>query len=179
MIKIDKQKVSVNKLPIGLFLIELVDALLVVYLISRLIGFEVQFETRSISINPVLDLTLLFFLAVTIVMLVAVYFVIKKRQPEMFLAQTQASSTIKDKTKEKLSKVKQDPRAAALLLIQFLFVFAVVITLVAWFDPVMEIIPWSEQGIGPPLSTSLNAVIAIVGLALFYYLYSFTAWYRK
>ncbi len=179
MLKIDRQKVKKNKFPIALLLIELITAILVVHLFYKIIGFQVNFEARSVSIAPAAEPLLLFFFAISIALLVAVYFTIKKKLPGLFQAQEQAKVTIKEKTKEKLSKAKTDPKAAALLLIQFIFVFAVAMAIFAWADPELELIPWSKAGVAPPITTILNAIIAIIVLAFFYYLYSFTAWYRK
>ena len=179
MIKIDKQKVKNNKAALAFLLVEFVMAILVVYLIYKAIGFSVDFEARTLSIAPAADPTIIFSLLLSIIVLVATYIAAKKRAPQLLQAQKAAPSTIGNKTKEKLSKVRSEPRAAALLLIQFIFVFAVAITIVAWLDPEIELIPWSEIGIVAPITTILNAAIAVIAFAFFYYLYSFTAWYRK
>jgi hypothetical protein len=176
MLKIDRQKVRRNRLPIALLLIELTLAALVVFLFYRAIGLGFDFEGRAVSISPAFEPSLLFFLALSIALLAAVHLAIRKKAPALLAAQEAAPETIKARAREKLSA---EPRAAALLLIQFLFAFAVVLTIAAWLDPSWELIPWSRVGIAPPLTTILNAVVAAVGLGFFYYLYSFTAWYRK
>jgi hypothetical protein len=179
MLRLDRKKVAGNKLPIGLLLAELVMALLTVYLFYRLLGLELDFEERGISIAPAADPMILFFFVLSAAVLVAVYLAAKKKTPGLLQAQQLAPGTIGEKTREKLALAGQDPRAAALLLVQFMFVFAVVLTIVAWLDPWLELIPWSRIGINAPLTTALNAIIAVIGLGFFYYLYSFTAWYRK
>lgn len=179
MLKIDKQKLKHNKMPTGLLLVESVLAILVIYLFYKILGFEFSFATKAFTLAPAPDPVLLFFFVLCAALLVATYFAIKKRSPVLFEAQKKAPSTIKAKTREKLSKAKNEPRAAALLLIEFIFVFAIVLTIVAWLDPELELIPWTRAGILPPMTTALNAIIALIALGFFYYIYSFTAWYRK
>ena len=179
MIKIDREKVKNNKFPITLIFIELILVLLVVYLLYKMIGLQLDFQNRVLSFVPNTDPMIPFFFVLSLALLIAVYFAIKKKAPDLFQAQQLAKGTIKKKTVEKLKVPKTDTRAAALLLVEILFVFAVVITITAWLDPDVELIPWSRVGVLPPLTTIFNTIIAIIGLGFFYYLYSLTAWYRK
>jgi len=179
MIKVDRQKLGKNKFSIAFLFTELIVVVLAVYLFYKLLGLDFDFAARTLSFTPGLNLEALFFFVVSVVLLVAMHFSAKKRLPSLFNAQQLAKGTIKEKAVEKLSLAKNDPKASALLLIQFVFVMAVVITIVAWLDPEFELIPWSGVGIFDPLKTVLNAALAIIGLGFFYWLYSFTAWYRK
>lgn len=179
MIKIDRQKVASNKLPIALMFAELIMAMLLVYLFYKIAGLEFDLEQKVLSFVPNFDPTLFLFFALSAGLFVLLYFAIKKKAPGLFEAQALAQATIKDKAVEKVKLVKTDTRAAALLLIEFSFVVMVAMTIVAWLDPQIEMIPWSNAGIGPPLTTALNGIIALAMLAFFYYIYSFTAWYRK
>ena len=179
MIKISKEKVAKNKFPITLIFIELILALLVVYLLYKMVGLQLDFQNRVLSFVPSTDPMVSFFFVLSIALLVVLYFAIKKKAPELFQAQQLAKGTIKEKTIEKLKVPKTDSKAAALLLIEFLFVFAIVITIVAWLDPDMELIPWSKIGITDPLTTIFNVIIALIALGFFYYIYSMTSWYRK
>ena len=178
MIKISRQKVSRNKFPIAVVAVELVTALLAVYLFYKIMGFNFDFNSRVLSFAPAAEPVLSLFFALCIALLVAMHFAVKKKLPHILQAQELAKGTIKEKAREKLAKAN-DPKAAALLLIEFTFVFAIVLAIVAWLDPEQELIPWGEAGVQPPISTLLNAVVALIVLAFFYYLYSFTAWYRK
>jgi hypothetical protein len=81
--------------------------------------------------------------------------------------------------REKLRNAREDPRAPALLLIDFMFVAIVVLAIVAYFDPELELIPWSAVGLAAPYTTVINAVIAVIVLGLFYYMYRYTADYRR
>lgn len=179
MLKIDKEKAKVNKFPIAILVIQLTTIVLTVYLFYKLIGFEFSLAERTFSVNPSLQPLLVFFFVISAALLVALYFLVKKRVPQLFEAQRMAKSTIKDKAKEKISAAKADARVAALLLIQFTFVMLFVMAVIAWADPQLELIPWSQQGIVSPITTILNGLIAVLVLGIFYYLYSFTAWYRK
>ena len=179
MLKVDKEKVAANKFPIALLTIELAIVVLVVYLFYKLIGFEFNFSTRVLSLVPGFDPLLVFFFVISVVLLVAIHFAIKKKAPSLFEAQNKAAGTIKEKAIEKIKSPKTDVRAAALLLVEFAFVLLVVITIIAWVDPEFELIPWSRGGIEPPLTTVLNTIIAVAVLVFFYKLYSYTSWYRK
>ncbi len=179
MLKIDREKVKVNKFPIAILVIQLTTVVLAVYLFYKLIGFEFSLAERTFSVNPTLQPLLVFFFVISAALLVAFHFLVKKRVPKLYEAQELAKVTIKEKAIEKVSMARADAKVAALLLIQFAFVVLFVMAIVAWADPQLELIPWSKQGIGAPLTTILNGMIAVIVLGIFYYLYSFTAWYRK
>ncbi len=179
MIKVNKEKVKANKGPIALLVAELAVVMLVVYFFYKVIGLEFNFATRAISFNLTADPVIAGSFLLSIALLAILYFTINKKAPELRIAQEQAKGTISVAAKEKLAGVKTDTRKAALLLIEASFVLAVVITLVAWLEPGFEIIPWQKAGIYDPFTTILNAVVAVVFLGFFYYMYSFTAWYRK
>lgn len=179
MLKIDKEKVKGNKFPIAILVIQLTTVVLAVYLFYKLIGFKFSLADRSFALNPVLEPTLVAFFVAACALLVALYFLVKKKIPKLYEAQEMATATIKAKAIEKVSLARADAKASAIMLIQFTFVVLFVMAIIAWADPQLELIPWSQQGIEAPLTTILNGIIAVIVLGIFYYLYSFTAWYRK
>ena len=179
MPKAVEKKQGLGKIPVALLIIELITAILSVYLLYKLLGFNFDLKTRVLSFTPGLDPVMVLFFVLAAGLLVVLHFAVKKKQPVLFEIQELAKATIKGKAIEKAGLVKTDTRALALLLVEFSFVFMVVMAFVAWLDPEVEIVPWGVAGIGPPLSTILNGVVALIIVVFFYYLYSFTAWYRK
>ena len=167
---------------ISLVFAELIVLVLIVFQVLQLIGLHVNLHLGQVILKPSFELSVvvpeLVVLAMAIVVFVLLYFAVKKRQPMLYLAQKMAPSIIKQQAKQKLGKVKE-PQAPALLLIEVLFIAVVILALRAFFDPEIELIPWSRLGLGPPLTTVVNVIISLVVLGIFYYLYGFTALYRK
>ncbi len=164
---------------ISLVFAQLVLVLLVVFQLLQIIGLHVNFYLRQILFRPSTDPADFIVLGIAIVAFLAMYFAVKKRQPALYKAQKAAPGIIKEQAKQKLRKAKTEPQAPALLLIEAAFIITLVIAAWAYLDPEVELIKWSEVGIGPPLTTAINAVIAVIVFAVFYYLYGFTDWYRK
>ena len=73
-------------------------------------------------------------------------------------AEKKAPGIIKQEAKQKLQKLKEK-QAPALLLIEIFFIATVIIALRAFFDPGIELIPWSRVGIGPPITTIASRLI--------------------
>lgn len=164
---------------ISMLFAQLVLALLIVFQVVQLIGLHVDPFLRQVVIKPSLDPANLIVLAIAVLLFALLYFAVKKRQPALYQAQKRAPGIIKQEAKRKLRNAKDDPRVAALLLIDFMFVIVVVLAIRAYLDPELELIPWSAAGLGPPLTTVVNTIIAVVVLALFYYMYRFTVSYRN
>lgn len=164
---------------ISLVFAELLLLALIALQIWNILGIHINFYLQQVSFKPNPSPDQLIVLGIAIVAFAMLYFLVKKRQPLLFGAQKAAPSMIKVAAREKLRNAKEDPRAPALLVIDFMFVATVVVALVAYFDPELELIPWSSVGISPPFTTIINAVIAIAVLGLFYYMYRYTASYRK
>ena len=163
---------------ISLVFAELIALVLIVFQALQVAGLNINFHVRAVVFKPSYDPVDFVVLAIALVVFALLYLEVKKRQPSLYLAQKMAPGIIKQEAKSKLAKAKE-PQAPALLLIEFFFIAAVIIALRAYFDPDMELIPWSRIGIGPPATTALNFVITLAVLAAFYRLYSFTASYRK
>jgi hypothetical protein len=158
---------------------QLVLIILVVFQLLQIVGLHVNFHVRQILFRPSSDPADFVVLGIAIIALFALYFAVKKRQPALFKAEKAAPGIIKEEARQKLRKIKKEPQAPALLLIEAAFVIVLILAVQAYIDPELELIPWSEVGLGPPLTTAINAVIAVIVFGIFYYLYSLTAWYRK
>ncbi len=163
---------------ISLLFAQLIIVVLIVVQLLQIAGLHVDFYLRQLVLKPSTDPSDFIVLAIAIIAFVLLYLAVKKRQPGLFLAEKKAPGIIKQGVKQKLQKVRE-PQAAALLLVEIFFVATVVLALRAFFDPQLELIPWSRVGIGPPVTTVVNVFIALVVLGIFYYLYSFTSQYRK
>lgn len=164
---------------ICMVLAELLLLALIALQIWAILGIHINFYLRQVFVKPNASPDQFIVLGIAIIAFAMLYFLVKKRQPLLFSAQKAAPSMIRMAAKEKLRNAKEDPRAPALLVIDFMFVATVVVALVAYFDPELEIIPWSSIGKGPPFTTIINAVIALAVLGLFYCMYRYTATYRK
>lgn len=164
---------------ISLVFAELLLIALIALQVWRILGIHADFYLKQVFFKPDASPDRLVVLGIALIAFAMLYFLVKKRQPLLFSAQKAAPSMIRMAAKEKLRNAKEDPRAPALLVIDFMFVATVVVALVAYFDPELELIPWSGIGIGPPFTTIINAVIALAVLGLFYYMYRYTATYRK
>ena len=175
---------------ISLVFAQLVLVVLVVFQLLHILGLNLYFYVNQlffksntvlskVIFRPSTDPADFIVLGIAVIALLAMYFAVKKRQPALYKAQKAAPGIIKAEVKQKLSRIKTEPQAPALLLIEAAFIITLVIAAWAYLDPEIELIKWSKVGIGPPLTTAINAVIAVIVFAVFYYLYSLTAWYRK
>ena len=157
---------------------QIILVMLLVYQLLQVIGMRVFFSERLVKFSLSSSPGDYILLALIVALLASIYRRVKKKQPHLFSAQERLSAFIKEALQEKARKVKEQ-RALALLLIELMFVLVVVIAAYFFFDPGLELIPWSKAGVFPPLATGLNAIVAIAVLVLFYWLYRYTAWYRK
>jgi len=152
---------------------------LIVVQFFAVVGFRVNFLTKQAFFALSEDPADFIVLAIAVILFILLYFAVKKRQPNLYRAQKIAPGIIKQEARQKLRKAKEEPQAAALLLIEFMFVIVAVFSMQAYLDPDLELIPWSQLNLKPPVTTVLNAAIALIVLAAFYCLYRFTAPYRK
>jgi len=164
---------------ISLVFAQLVVVILIVFQALQIAGLHIDFYTRQIVVKPIYSIEGIAVLAIALALFALLYLDVKRRQPALYNAQKKAPGIIKQQARQKLGLMKSEPQAAALLFVEFLFVAVLVLALRAYLDPGIELIPWSRLGIGPPFTTGLNAVIAIIVLAIFYYLYNLTKPYRK
>lgn len=164
---------------ISMLLAQIAVVILILFQLVKVIGLNVNFHLGQIVLKPSTDPSNLAVLALAVIVFALLFFAVKKRQPRLFEAQRKAPGIIVEEARKKLRKAREEPQAPALLLIEFMFVVVVVFSMQAYLDPDLELIPWSEVGIGPPVTTVVNAAIAVIVLAAFYYLYKFTEPYRK
>jgi len=177
--RIGKETLRNEWRTICLVFAQLVVLVLIVMQALQAIGLRFLFDLKRVVFEPSANPMDFIILAIAVLLFALLYFEVKKRNPMLFAAEKKAPGIIKETAKQKLSKIKTEPQAPALLFIDFLFVVVVVLALKAYFDPQEELIPWSKAGIYAPYTTIINAVIAAIALAAFYCLYSFTASYRK
>ncbi len=164
---------------ISLLFAELVVLLLIIAQFIQVIGLNINFQLGQVVLKPYLEPVNIIILALALVAFALLYFEVKKRQPSLYEAQKKAPGAIKESARRKLKKAREEPQAPALLLIEFLFVATVVLAITAFMDEDLELIPWSAAGIGPPITTVVNGIIAVIVLLAFYCLYRYTAAYRK
>ena len=86
---------------------------------------------------------------------------------------------LKTEAAYKLWLAKNEPRAAALLFIQFAFAMMLVLAVYAYLDPDFAIVQWEKIGLQQPLSALLSIVVFLIAVAAMVYLYRFTETYRK
>ena len=177
--RIKRETLSRQRRAIMLLGMQLVVLLLIVYEFLKIIGFSASFSPRRVSFAISQDPLEYGMLLLLIALLAGLYWRIKNVAPKMFIAQKNAAAEIKKAARDKIKKAKTEPQAAALLLIEFMFVMAVVLSIHAYIDPDLELIPWSEIGLHAPATTIINAVIAVIVLGLFWKMYSYTSAYRK
>lgn len=158
---------------------QLVLIFLIVFQALQVAGLHVNLQLGQVFFRPSFGLQDTAVLAAAVIALVALYFAVKRLEPALFRAEGKAPGMIKREAGQKLSMIRKEPQAPALLLIEAAFVVALVLAVRAYLDPEVELIPWSSVGIGPPVTTIVNTVIALAVFGVFYYLYSLTAWYRK
>ena len=108
---------------ISLVFAQLIIAVLVIVQLLDVVGFSFDLKQKAIAFVPNPGIEDILILAVGILLFGLLYFAIKKRHPELYLAQKRAPSIIKDLAKEKIMKIKTEPQAPALLFIEFLFGF--------------------------------------------------------
>ena len=164
---------------ISIVFAQLVLLVLIVFQLLQIAGLHIDFYLKQVAIKPTGDISDFIILGIALVAFALLYLSVKKSQPALFRAESRAPGIIKEQAKQKLAKVRKEPQAAALLLIELSFIVVLVLAIMAYLDPEIELIPWSRAGIDPPVTTVANAVIAVIFLAGFYYLYRFTAAYRK
>ncbi|MBN2067679.1 MAG: hypothetical protein JW744_04385 [Candidatus Diapherotrites archaeon] len=178
MIGVSKQAIKEQKKAIAYLFAQLTLVLLSVYQILFVAGLQISWEHNIAIFTPSKNPVDCIILVLMLALLASLSLRVKKKQPDLFSAEKRAASTIKSAAKQKLAN-RKDERAIALMLIELMFVCVVVIAAYALFDPEFELIPWHKVNIYDPLTTALNAVVAVVVLGMFYWVYSHTAWYRK
>ncbi len=178
MIRVRKSTVKKQWKAISYIFAQLVLLILAVYQLLQVVGLRVFFSERLVKFSLSSSPGDYILLALIIALLALIYLRVKRSQPRLFSAQEKMSATIREALGEKARKAKEQ-RAVALLLVELMFVVVVVLAAYAFFSPEIEFIPWSKAGVGPPLTTALNAIVAVVVIVLFYWVYRYTAWYRK
>lgn len=177
--ELKKETIAKEWRIISMVFAQLILLVLIVVQFLEVIGLHVNFHLREFVLKPTADPVNLVILAIAVIVFALLYFSVKKSYPRLFEAQKNAPGIIKDVAKEKILKMKSEPQAPALLLIEFLFVAVVVVSLRAYLDPGVELIPWSRLGLEEPVTTIVNAVIAFAVLVIFYRMYGATKHYRK
>jgi len=158
---------------------QLVTVFLIAFQAMEVAGLRFDFYTRELAFVPNASAENLVVLVLALVVFALLYMAGKKRHPSLYKAEKLAPGIIKEEAKKKLHTLKSRPQEPALLFIEFFFVVVVIIALRAYLDPDIELIPWSAVGIGPPITTIVNAAIAIIVLAVFFHLYNLTRPYRE
>jgi hypothetical protein len=175
---ISKEMLKNNQKPLALLTIQLVLGIFVVFEFLAIIGFNFDVGTRQLSFglttNP---LEYLFF--VLSILLLWIFFSQGKKNKEVFVAEKTMTTNILEDTKLKIWKAKHEPKAAALVLIQFATIAVVVISIVAFFDPDFSLFNWERFGIESPVTTIINVILFLFTMGVFYYLYNYTNQYRK
>jgi len=170
-----------KKKYLGLIILELVFATLTVASFLNLFGLNVlqiaYYKNFVFAVSTsMLDFALF---ASSLIIFAILFFAIKRRIPVIYGAQQKAFSEIKFDTMRRIGNAKTDPRIMALLLIEFMFVVIVFVSISAFFDPETELIPWGKLGLEAPFTTIINAILAILVLAGFYWLYRQTSYFRQ
>jgi len=164
---------------ISMVFAQLVLLALIVFQLFQAIGMHVDVYLKQVVFKPSPDPSNLIVLAVAVIVFILLSLMVWKRVPALFKAEKAAPGIIRDAAKGKIALAKEEPQAPALLLVEAAFVVVVVLALKAYFDPEEELIKWSGLGLGPPYTTVINTIIALLVLGIFYKLYGLTAGYRK
>ena len=172
-----QQKQQSLKLPVALVLMEFVLLALATALVFGIAGVEVK--NRAVSFSLSSDPMSYVMLSLSIVLFIAIYFSLKKRNPEFFERQKLVSKDMKQMVKFEFKRAKSDPRVPALMLIQFAFVFALAVAIAAYLDSEWELINWSARGIQEPVKTALNVLLFATAAGAFFLLYRYTLEFRK
>ncbi len=176
---IDRDVVRENRIPFSLLLIQLVLAMLVVFELLAIVGFDFNPATRTfsfgLSTNP---LEYLFFMLL-VGMLYIVFSKSRRTFESVFVATSMLPFMLKTNFSYKFWVARHEPKAAALVLIQFAFIMAVVLTIYAYLDPELRIVDWQRLGLQGPLTTLLNAAIFLLVVLALYWMYNYTGLYRK
>ena len=160
-----------NKSELAIIFIEIVLLVLVVYQAYQIIKFKIA--GGSLTVSFIEDPMQYLFFALAILLLVAITFTMKKKNPEFYEKHTRPYKTIKDAARKKILGAKEDHKIPALLLIEFIFVIAVVASIAVYLDPEVNIVP-------PGLMPAFPFNIIIFALVLFavFWLYGYTGWFR-
>ena len=176
---VDRDMLQNHKIPFAIFLTQLVLAFLAVYQFLALIGFSFNVSTRHVSFGFSEDPFVYVFFVLILLMLYALYSMTRKKYEDVFVATSLIPFQFKSTTKFKLWLGKNEPRVAALLLIQFAFIAVVVMALYAYLDPDLSVVQWQKFGIYDPWTTVLNVALFLIVVGVFHWLYSFTSLYRS
>lgn len=174
---IQKEVVKAYPVPFALLLIQVVLALFVVFELLAIIGIDPIARDLSIGLSD--DPLEYLFLLLSLALLYLVYSQSQKRFAEVFVATKMLPFMVKTDFSHKLWLAKHEPRAVALVLIQFAFIAAVALTIFAYIDPNFSLVQWDKIGVQPPLTTLLNIIIFLIVVGALYYLYKLTEPYRK
>jgi hypothetical protein len=169
------KRVKENKSTVGIILIEFV---LVATFIASLVQIaQINITDRVVTFN--LDPTLLLFAGLSVVLFIGIYAILWKKQSPAYEVQVLAGKALKEETKKRLKRAKEDPRVAALILIEGMFAFFIAYALAAYIDPEITFINWSRFNIEAPISWALNVIIFGIVLGVFLKMYSYTKDFRE
>lgn len=84
-----------------------------------------------------------------------------------------ATNIIKETAKAKIKKAREDPKVIALIIIDVLLIFMIIIALFLWFDPYLYF-PDAEL-----IPDELKLVLLLFTIFLAFWIYRYTEWYRK
>jgi len=175
---IERDVVRQSSVPFALLLIQLVLALFVVFEFLAIIGFVFGPIERKISFGFSANPLEYFFFFLSLALLYIVFSQSRKKSEPVFVATSMLPFVLKSTASYKLWLAKHEPKAAALLLIQFAFVTAIALAIFAYLDPDFSFVQWQRIGIQSPLATILNIIIFLIVVGALFYLYRFTEPYR-
>lgn len=176
---LEKETIRNYRVPVALVIMQLVLGILVVLQLLKALGFSFDSEARVVSVVPSSNPLEYFFLALVFILFFIVVRHGNSKYREIFVATQTMPFNIRSTAKFKLWLAANDPRAAALLLIQFGLAMTVVISIVAYFDPDYSVVKWERLGIFSPITTILNIIIFALVVGMLYYLYNLTRSYRQ
>lgn len=169
---------ELKKKALLLMVLEIILSIIAVYEFTKVIGLNIDFDSRIISFTPVGALLHPLLLIISLIALFAINLRMKKTFPEVHAIQGLFFHTVKHGVREKFSDTRKDPRILAHIFIEICFIMVVTLVLWAWSEPNVEIISWEKIGLTPPVTTIANAIILLIVLAGLYYLYNFTKQFR-
>jgi len=174
-----EQGLKPGKRAVAAIIAQVLLLFLFLFFLYVVLGPEISISQKTFQFNFSQNDSDFFALGLTGFALLVLFVFSQKKMPDAKSLQDETSDLIKSTFKQKIGFAKEDPRIAALVLIEAVFAVFIALVIAAYLDPEYRIIDWQSRGITEPYSTLFNVVIFVALVVVFLFLYRYTSFYRK
>lgn len=113
--------------------------------------------------------------ALSVFGIIVINLALVRKQSELYTLQKDAFHHIKNVTKSKLSKQKENPYGMTMLTVELAYVIGIAVAIYYYLDPEQSIEWWKPLGLElhPPITTITNIMVFLVITAIFIWLHAY------